>query len=103
MTATVEFSDDAQRKLDNVDERWIAEHGYLAVNPLAEAAEHAIQQLQHTPELGVRFRRAQGQRQEIRRLLLKVGWHLYYSVDASRSRVLILAVWYAGRGEHPPL
>jgi hypothetical protein len=81
MTATVEFSDDAQRMLDNVDERWVAEHGYSAVNPLAEAAEHATQQLQHTPELGVRFRRAQGHRPEIRRLLLKIGWHLYYSVE----------------------
>jgi hypothetical protein len=34
MTATVEFSDDAQRMLDDADERWVAEHGYFAANPL---------------------------------------------------------------------
>jgi hypothetical protein len=32
MTATVEFSDDARRMLDNVDERWAAEHGYFVAN-----------------------------------------------------------------------
>jgi hypothetical protein len=32
MTATVEFSDDARRMLDDADERWVAEHGYFAAN-----------------------------------------------------------------------
>lgn len=103
MTATVEFSDDARRMLDDADERWVAEHGYLAANPLAEEAEQATELLRHNPELGMRFRRAQGRRPEIRRLLLQTGWHVYYSVDASRSQVLILAVWYASRGGPPPL
>jgi plasmid stabilization system protein ParE len=58
MTATVEFSDDARRMLDDADERWAAEHGYLAANPLVEEAEHATELLRHNPELGVRFRRA---------------------------------------------
>jgi len=52
---------------------------------------------------GARFRRARDRRPEIRRLLLPTGWHIYYSVDASRSRVPILAVWYARRGQTPPL
>lgn len=103
MTATVEFSDDARRMLDDADERWVAEHGYLAANPLVEEAEHAIELLRHNPELGVRFRRAQGRRPEIRRPLLQTGWHLYYGVDASRSHLVILAVWYASRGESPRL
>lgn len=103
MTATVEFSDDARQMLDAADERWVAEHGYLAANPLVDEAEDATAQLRHNPELGVRFRRAQGRRPQIRRLLLHTGWHLYYSVDASRSHVLILAVWWAGRGEKPRL
>jgi plasmid stabilization system protein ParE len=103
MIATVEFSDDARRMLDDADERWVAEHGYFATNPLVEEAEHATKQLRHNPELGVRFRRTRGRRPEIRRLLLQTGWHIYYSVDAIRSHVLILAVWYASRGETPPL
>jgi len=103
MTTTVEFSDDARRMLDDADERWIAEHGYFAANPLVEEAERAIELLRHNPDLGVRFRGPRGRQPEIRRLLLQTGWHLYYSVDASRSHVLILAVWYASRGENPPL
>lgn len=51
MTATVEFSDDARRMLDAADERWVAEHGYLAANPLVEEAEHATELLRHNPEL----------------------------------------------------
>src|ERR1043165_9390755 len=73
MTATVEFSDDARRMLDD----GVAEHGYFAANPLVEEAVHATELLRHNPELGVRFRRAQGRRPEIRRLLLQTGWHLY--------------------------
>lgn len=103
MIATVEFSDDARRMLDEADERWIAEHGYLATNPLVEEAERATELLRHNPELGLRFRRAQRHRPEIRRLLLQTGWHLYYSFDTERSRVLILAIWYASRGETPSL
>ena len=57
MTATVEFSDDARRMLDDADERWVAEHGYFATNRLVEEAEHATELLRHEPELGVRFRR----------------------------------------------
>src|SRR4051812_46461046 len=47
MTATVEFSDDARQMLDDADERWVAEHGYFAANPLVEEAEHAIELLRH--------------------------------------------------------
>ncbi len=103
MTATVELSDDARRMLADTDERWVTEHGYLAANPLLEDAEHATELLRRDPELGVSFRRSRGNRPEIRRLLLKTGWHLYYSVDAHRSHVVILAVWYAGRGRPPSL
>lgn len=45
MSATVEFSDDAQRMLDGADEIWIEEHGYLFDNPLIEQAERATEQL----------------------------------------------------------
>jgi plasmid stabilization system protein ParE len=103
MTATVEFSDNARRMLDDADERSVAEHGYFVANPLVDEAEHAIELLRGNPELGARFRGALGRQPEIRRLLLQTGWHLYYCVDASRTHVLILAVWYAGRGRPPSL
>jgi hypothetical protein len=34
MTATIEFSDDARRKLDDADKRRVAEHGYFASSVL---------------------------------------------------------------------
>ncbi len=87
--------------LDDADERWVAEHGYFAPNPLVEEAEHATEQLRHNPALGMHSVELETAGPEIRRLLLPTGWHLYYSVDANRSRVLILAVWYARRGQSP--
>jgi hypothetical protein len=56
MTTTVEFSNDARRMLDDDAERWVAEHGYFAANPLVEEAERATELLRHNPDLGVRFR-----------------------------------------------
>lgn len=101
--ASVEFSDDARRMLLEADERWVAEHGFLAANPLVDEAEHATELLGRDPELGKRYRRAHGGQPEIRRLLLRTGWHLYYSVDSTRTRVQILAVWLASRGTAPHL
>ena len=101
--ATVEFSDDARRMLLEADERWVAEHGFLAANPLVDEAEHASELLSRDPELGKRYRRARGRQPEIRRLLLPTGWHLYYRFDSERQLVEVLAVWFAGRGSGPPL
>jgi hypothetical protein len=47
MAATVEFSNDARRMIDDDAERWVAEHGYFASNPLVEEAEHTTEQLRH--------------------------------------------------------
>jgi hypothetical protein len=102
--AFVELTDDAKRMLLEADERWMADHGFLEPNPLVEEVEHvATQLLARDPLLGKRYRRARGRQPEIRRVLLRTGWHLYYSVDASLSRVQILAVWFASRGGDPPL
>jgi plasmid stabilization system protein ParE len=101
--ATVDFSDDARRMLLEADERWVAEHGFLVTSPLIDEAEHATELLGRDPQLGKRYRRARGSHPEIRRLLLSTGWHLYYCVDANRSHVQILAVWFASRGSGPPL
>jgi plasmid stabilization system protein ParE len=104
MTATVEFSDDARRMLDDADERWVAEHGYLAANPLVEEAEHATELLRHNPELACDSVElgAAGLRSGAC-CFKQAGTSTTYSVDVSRSHVLILAVWYASRGGPPPL
>jgi hypothetical protein len=102
VTLTIEFTPEAQRMLDEADERWIGEHGFLVDNPLLNEIEHAATLLRANPELGVAYRR-ESFRREIRRLLLRSGWHLYYSYDASRSVLVVVAVWFASRGSAPPL
>lgn len=101
--ATVEISAEARRMLLEADERWTDEHGPLAANPLIDEVEHATKLLAHEPQLGKLYRRAQGGRPELRRLLLPTGWHLYYSVDVSRTLVQVLVVWFAARGSGPNL
>jgi plasmid stabilization system protein ParE len=92
---TVEILPEARRMLDEADEHWIHEHGFLEDNPLLGEIEHAGELLR-APEIGVIVRRA---RSVIRRLLLPSGWHIYYRFRADRQVVEILAVWFARRRE----
>ncbi|MGE0400551.1 MAG: hypothetical protein AB7T06_27830 [Kofleriaceae bacterium] len=102
MTITIEFSLDAAAMLDEADERWISEHGFADDNPLLIEVVRAKALLRETPELGLVYRRARFQR-DVRRLLLRSGWHLYYTFDPERGVVVIIAVWFATRGSGPPL
>lgn len=86
--------------LDEADERWVAEHGFLTENPLLNEILHASDRLRTNPQIGVIVRR---DRTEIRRLLLHSGWHVYYRFHSDRQLVEILAVWFASRGSTPPL
>jgi hypothetical protein len=61
---TVEILPEAQRVVDEADERWVAEHGFLADNPLLDEILHASDRLRTNPQIGVVVRRA---RFEIRR------------------------------------
>ena len=97
---TVAILPEAQRMVDEADERWIAEHGFLADSPLLGEILHAGDLLRINPEIGVIVRRG---RSEIRRLLLHSGWHLYYRFRADRQLVEIVAVWFSNRGSGPPL
>jgi plasmid stabilization system protein ParE len=97
---TVEMLPEAQRMVDEADERWVTEHGFLADNPLLDEILRASDLLQANPQIGVVVRRG---RSEIRRFLLHSGWHLYYRFRADRQLVEILAVWFASRGSTPPL
>lgn len=98
----VEIMPEAQRMVDEADERWTAEHGLLADNPLLNEIEHATERLRENPQLGMLVRRGRF-RSEIRRLLLRSGWHLYYRFQAERHLVEIIAVWFGSRGSGPPL
>jgi plasmid stabilization system protein ParE len=97
---TVEILPEAQRMLDEADEHWAGEHGFLAENPLLDEVLRASDVLRANPQIGIIVRRG---RSEIRRLLLHSGWHLYYRFSADRQLVEILAVWFASRGSAPPL
>jgi plasmid stabilization system protein ParE len=97
---TVEILPEARRMVDEADERWVAEHGFLADNPLLGEILRASDLLRTNPQIGVIVRRG---RSEIRRLLLHSGWHLYYRFRADRQLVEILAVWFASRGSTPAL
>ena len=88
--------------LDEADERWIVEHGFDADNPLLDEVAHAANLLRETPELGVLYEAGRFHR-EVRRLLLRSGWHLYYSFDSGSNVIVIVAVWYATRGSGPPI
>lgn len=83
--------------VDEADERWTAEHGYDADNPLLDEILRASDLLRATPQLGMVVRRQF--RGEVRRLLLRSGWHLYYRFQLERDLVEIVAVWFANRGE----
>jgi hypothetical protein len=42
--------------------------------------------------------------QPVRRILLnRTRYHLYYRPDDTDRKILIDAIWYAGRGQAPPL
>jgi len=75
--------------VDEADERWVAEHGFLTDNPLLDEILHASDLLRTHPQIGVVVRRGHS---EIRRLLLHSGWHLYYRFHSDQQRVEILAV-----------
>jgi plasmid stabilization system protein ParE len=97
-----EISPQAQAMLDEADERWTSEHGFEAENPLFEEVARASELLRDNPELGVLYRR-QLFRRDVRRLLLRSGWHIYYTYDADRESVVIVAVWFSSRGAEPTL
>ena len=86
--------------LDEADERWISGHGYDAENPLLNEVSEAVALLRAAPELRVSYHQERFRR-GLRRLLLRSGWHLYYSYDQSRSVIVIVAVWFAARGTGP--
>lgn len=101
MAIAIELSPEAERMLEEAEARWASGHE-VSNNPLLDQLSRAADLLRENPELGVICRRA-GFRRETRRLLLRSGWHLYYSYERARNVIVIVAVWYARRGSGPPL
>jgi plasmid stabilization system protein ParE len=98
----IELSRQAQAMLDEADERWVSEHGFETDNPLLAEVASAADLLRDNPELGVLYR-SHAFRREVRRLLLRSGWHLYYTFDPERASIVIVAVWFSNRGSAPSL
>ncbi len=94
-----EISRRAQRELERINRWWIEHRDArdLFARELGEAEIH----LRTAPESEVWRRR--GDRLIRRWLLPKTGYHLYYEYDATRERLLVLAVWGATRGSSPRL
>jgi plasmid stabilization system protein ParE len=87
--------------LEEAEDRWIDEHGLDAENPLVDEIARAVVLLRANPQLGVAYTRTV--RTDIRRLLLRSGWHIYYRHDPTRALVEIVAIWFASRGDSPRL
>ncbi len=102
VSIVVDILPEAQRMIHEADERWSTEHGFDAVNPLLDGILHAAELLRENLQLGVVYSRG-AFRNEIRRLLLRSGWHVYYRFNANRNLVEIVAIWFANRGSGPPL
>lgn len=95
----VELAPKALRMLEEADDHWTGTQG-RGDNPLLEDVAHAMDLLRETPALGIVVRRGA---RETRRLLLRSGWHLYYSYRPRLRIVTIVAVYYARRGRAPAL
>jgi plasmid stabilization system protein ParE len=100
VSVQIELSQQAQAMLDEADERWISEHGFDKENPLLVEVGRAADLLRENPELGVVYRQNTFRR-DVRRLLLRSGWHLYYTLDSERASIVIVAVWFSNRDAQP--
>ena len=102
MPVQIELSRQAQAMLHEADERWSSEHGFDTENPLLAEVARAAELLRENPELGIAYRQNTFRR-DVRRLLLRSGWHLYYTLDSERASIVIVAVWFSNRGAAPEL
>jgi len=82
--------------------RWCVEHDRGVPETFLAELESAIDRLSEVPHSGHRY--LQSPIAGVYRLLLRrSGYHVYYTIDADVSEVLVRAVWYTGRGSGPPL
>ena len=98
---TVEVVAQAAEQAERIHAWWQRER---LASPRLFRAEFAaaLDALAITPELGVRYE--PGPVPGLRRLFLaRCRCHVYYAVDMSAQRVLVLAVWHSARGQGPEL
>lgn len=96
-----EISKRARRHIEK-RQAWWSKHRPAALSLFLDELGAAERQLRTAPELGSIY--VERNKRTIRRVLLpKSGTHVYYSLDANRDLVTILAVWGAQRGRTPRL
>lgn len=84
---------------DTADAWWRA-HRADATDAFARELADALELLSRAPEMAPTYRRQRGR--VVRRLLLPTSrYHLYYVVETSPARVVVLAVHGAVRGRGP--
>lgn len=88
----------ARRQAAAIQRWWVANRG-SAASMFRDELARIIALLQDNPELGIRVKG-----RDIRRLLLPDTAHfVYYRVRSRAQRIEVVAVWYAGREQGPPL
>jgi plasmid stabilization system protein ParE len=97
----VEIAPRAEAQIRRVAKWWRENRGAA---PLLFALELAdvLEALERTPSVGIFYAHRRGV--PIRRvLLLKTGYHVYFSFDAEAGIVSVRAVWHGRRGKGPDL
>ena len=93
----VELSAEAAAQIERIDAWWRVNR-QAAPGLFAEELERALLALAENPALGVRY----PPKPSVRRLLLARTHHHLYVVE-EQSRVYVVAVWSAYRGQGPRL
>jgi hypothetical protein len=97
----LEISKRARRHIER-RQAWWSENRPAARSIFLDELTAAERQLRLAPELGSIY--VERNERTVRRVLLpKSGTHVYYSLDANRKLVTILAVWGAQKGRTPRL
>jgi plasmid stabilization system protein ParE len=95
------FTPEAQEQADECD-AWWREHRTATRELFAHELAGIKALLLDAPHIGSIYTVLDGL--PVRRVLLpKTSTHVYYSIDAERSVVMVLAVWGAPKGRGPRL
>jgi len=95
----VGFSRTADAHVETI-ESWWRENRPAAPDMFSRELEAAVRLLETSPMIGKAY--PQAPVSEVRRLLIgRSRYHVYWEVDLGSTAVIILAIWYVGRGSGP--
>jgi plasmid stabilization system protein ParE len=96
-----EFSPQARAQLEAI-QAWWHQHRQSSADLLVQELTAVLRHLQRSPYLGKIYEPRGAQ--PVRRILLnRTRYHLYYRPDDTARKIYIDAIWYAGRGQAPPI